>query len=338
MTREEAIKFIEERCKSCLALDEDNSCLSPTECFDVKRMAITALQGGDAEMQSIAKTPDYMQQIPSEDGSDLISRADAIEALSRSSVYAWSVEQDQTAHNWALKIINDIPSADAEPKWKCTANFVAEQLDRLRNMTDEEKWDFFIKFFSPSADRPTFTEEVREALMRLTMCAREDCDMCKYKDECGFEFQYNISTENMNTILNAFNSADRPTEDYSDLPDIPRKYYEKIVGNMSHEINMLKQQLEDRPTHERDLISRHEALMELNGACDMWEDDAIVADIIHKLPSIEIVRCKDCEYSYIAQTDSRGKMQRFCQRTPSFSRCVDDTDFCSWAKMKGGAE
>ena len=42
-------------------------------------------------------------------------------------------------------------------------------------------------------------------------------------------------------------SADIQTEDYSDLPDIPRAYYEKIVGNMSHEINMLKQQLEDRP-------------------------------------------------------------------------------------------
>lgn len=33
----------------------------------------------------------------------------------------------------------------------CTANFVADQLDHLRNMTNEERWDFFIKFFSPSA-------------------------------------------------------------------------------------------------------------------------------------------------------------------------------------------
>lgn len=41
-----------------------------------------------------------------------------------------------------------------------------------------------------------------------------------------------------------------PTEDYSDLPDIPRAYYERIVGNMSHEINMLKQQLDDRPSGE----------------------------------------------------------------------------------------
>ena len=47
------------------------------------------------------------------------------------------------------------------------------------------------------------TEEVREALMRLTMCAREECDMCKYKDECGFDFQYKISTDNMNTLSDA---------------------------------------------------------------------------------------------------------------------------------------
>ena len=50
---------------------------------------------------------------------------------------------------------------------------------------------------------PTMTEEVREALMRLTMCAREECGMCKYKDECGFDFQYKISTDNMNTLADA---------------------------------------------------------------------------------------------------------------------------------------
>ena len=62
----------------------------------------------------------------------------------------------------------------------------------------------------PSAE-PTFTEEVREALMRLTMCAREECGMCKYKDDCDFDKQYEMATENMNTILNAFKcvSAER---------------------------------------------------------------------------------------------------------------------------------
>ena len=43
---------------------------------------------------------------------DLIRRADAIDALSRSSVYVWSIEQDQTAHNWALNIIKALPSAE----------------------------------------------------------------------------------------------------------------------------------------------------------------------------------------------------------------------------------
>lgn len=41
---------------------------------------------------------------------DLISRQDAIHALARSSVYAWSVEEDQIAHEWALKIISELPA------------------------------------------------------------------------------------------------------------------------------------------------------------------------------------------------------------------------------------
>lgn len=42
--------------------------------------------------------------------------------------------------------------AEAEPKWNYTANFVAEQLDRLRNMTDEERREFFKRFFGMSDD------------------------------------------------------------------------------------------------------------------------------------------------------------------------------------------
>ena len=44
MTREEAIQFIEEHCKKCLALNDDNSCLSTSKCFEAKRMAIEALK------------------------------------------------------------------------------------------------------------------------------------------------------------------------------------------------------------------------------------------------------------------------------------------------------
>ena len=46
-------------------------------------------------------------------------------------------------------------------------------------------------------------EEVREALMRLTMCAREECGICKYENECNYSIQYELATENMNIILRA---------------------------------------------------------------------------------------------------------------------------------------
>lgn len=65
-----------------------------------------------------------------------------------------------------------------------------------------EAIDMAIEALQSDAE-PIMTEEVREALMRLAMCAREECAMCKYKDECGYDFQYKISTNNMNTLSDA---------------------------------------------------------------------------------------------------------------------------------------
>lgn len=56
-------------------------------------------------------------------------------------------EERLYTHEEAWGMCDLISRADAEPKWNCTANFVAEQLERLRNMTDEEKWNFFREFF-----------------------------------------------------------------------------------------------------------------------------------------------------------------------------------------------
>lgn len=47
------------------------------------------------------------------------------------------------------------------------------------------------------------TEREREALMRLTMCAREECIMCKYQGDCNFDFQYELATKNMNILAEA---------------------------------------------------------------------------------------------------------------------------------------
>lgn len=66
---------------------------------------------------------------------------------------------------------------------------------------DEEAIDMAIEALSAEAE--PMTEEVREALMRLSMCAREECVICKYKDICNFDFQYEESTKNMNTICDS---------------------------------------------------------------------------------------------------------------------------------------
>lgn len=50
------------------------------------------------------------------------------------------------------------------------------------------------------------TEEVREALMRLVMCAREECERCKHKDKCGYDMQCELATQNMHIVLNALKS------------------------------------------------------------------------------------------------------------------------------------
>lgn len=48
--------------------------------------------------------------------------------------------------------------------------------------------------------------------------------------------------------------------EFTDLPDIPRYYYEKVVGKMAHEINMLKQQLESANAEQG--VGRYENAMQ----------------------------------------------------------------------------
>ena len=51
-------------------------------------------------------------------------------------------------------------------------------------------------------------EKEREALMRLTMCAREECIMCKYHKECDFDYQYETATRCMNILADALRKTD----------------------------------------------------------------------------------------------------------------------------------
>ena len=59
--------------------------------------------------------------------------------------------------------------------------------------------------------------------------------------------------------------ADIESRPHGDLPDIPRAYYERVVHNMSHEINMLKQQLEDGRPHGEWIVKDNEFVCSLCG-------------------------------------------------------------------------
>ena len=59
-------------------------------------------------------------------------------------------------------------------------------------------------------------EREREALMRLTMCARGECPMCKYEEQCdNWDFRMELATKNMNILAEALrktepNSSEKP--------------------------------------------------------------------------------------------------------------------------------
>ena len=59
-------------------------------------------------------------------------------------------------------------------------------------------------------------EREREALMRLTMCARGECPMCKYEEQCdNWDFRMELATKNMNILADAL----RKTENCSEIPN-----------------------------------------------------------------------------------------------------------------------
>ena len=100
-----------------------------------------------------------------------------------------------------------------------------------------------------------------------------------------------------------------------------------------------------------DLISRADAIKEIETRLEMAlprERDEydlgyqhgieIAIDTIEEVPSVSaerVVRCKDCEY-YNIPTQYRYTNSKLCCR--SALQKVEENDFCSWAKMKGGAE
>lgn len=55
-------------------------------------------------------------------------------------------------------------------------------------------------------------EKEREALMRLTMCARDECYVCKYKDKYTYDDCFGEIVKNMNILADALRAMDEREE------------------------------------------------------------------------------------------------------------------------------
>ena len=153
---------------------------------------------------------------------------------------------------------------------------------------------------------------------------------------------WNKAMESAQELLSELPSADA---EFTDLPDIPRYYYEKVVGKMAHEINTLKGQLESAETHEirtethgvcSDLISREDAMGAVQDHFNAdgfkgYDDGQQMMDRINALPSADAVqgewKCMaDCG---VTECDQCGW---------SIEEYVGDYNYCPncGAKMKGG--
>ena len=80
-------------------------------------------------------------------------------------------------------------------------------------------------------------EKEREALMRLTMCARNECVMCKYKDSCDSDVRFEFATKHMNILADAL----RKTENSSEKPN------NSTISKMEHVDKDINVRCKDEP-------------------------------------------------------------------------------------------
>ena len=107
-------------------------------------------KGGDVEMQSVAKTPDYMQQIPSEDGSDLINRANAIKEICNAQCeldVPHYPQCDQVKYCDEIKALLALPSVDRpQGEWKHTITWQPYCSNCEYVFDEDEEYSPFWKF------------------------------------------------------------------------------------------------------------------------------------------------------------------------------------------------
>jgi hypothetical protein len=167
----------------------------------------------------------------------LISITDVIEEISKG---VWNVHE-------LIDRIKALPSADADGDDLIIKGAKGIQ-DGLYNIKDGKLFKYKAKGGTvrtypivPSADA-TMGDYPNDLISRSALmeyCSNQKSKRIDNNDIARFPSADAVSREWYDDAVKAKHELA-----FTDLPDIPRYYYEKVVGKMAHEINMLKEQLE----------------------------------------------------------------------------------------------
>ena len=146
---------------------------------------------------------------------------------------------------------------------------------------------------------------------------RREIEPSVYEDEKSIAEAIDMAIEALSVEEAVWNEYEA---EFTDLPDIPRYYYEKVVGKMAHEINMLREQLESADAVMRDATA---------------EERASVQRYIDSISTeaVQVVRCKDCRWWNGSQeTMHNNHLCRNWSKFGSINTSADD--YCSWGERR----
>ena len=214
-----------------------------------------------------------------------------------------------------------ISALSAEPKWNCTASFIAEQLEKLKEMTDEERVDFLKRFFGITEPSDLISRD--ELLSKLKRRKKF------FIDAWGSFHLLSI------TDKSRVDELDACIAEVTNAPTIAEKYQlsKETSTNTSTELISRTEAIEVMVDVIEAIEKNEESEVVDRFAYPTIKDYAEEAFSLTPSASAErVVRCKDCKWY-----DDKGEIKQ-CTIIPWRAYYTTEDGFCDRAKMKGGAE
>lgn len=140
--------------------------------------------------------------------SDLISREKAI-ATVHNMRKCCDTNNIEDFYNLMIVGLEDLTPAEKTGRWVFERLYheadecICSECGQLMTTAHGKRMKFCPNCGAKMEGEGMIPEKEREALQRLTMCARHDCKICKYKDKYTFEDCYDEITDNMHILFEA---------------------------------------------------------------------------------------------------------------------------------------